>query len=261
LMKDGVAFLAGIDAGLAGIQAAVDVGAAWKRPISPPLLAGFEFRKENSFRVLDEAESKDFLKRVGVPIPSGKVVRNTEEAVAAAAELGYPVVVKALGVAHKTESGAVRLDLGNAEAVLNSVKDMLELSESFLVEKMIDGAVAELIIGVARDEQFGPYLLVGGGGIMVELMRDSASILLPTTAEYVSQALGHLKCAPLFNCFRGCQPADLDAAVDIIMKVAGMVEKDPSSIIELDINPLMILPDGQGVVAADALISLNAKSA
>jgi acyl-CoA synthetase (NDP forming) len=71
--------------------------------------------------------------------------------------------------------------------------------------------------------------------------------------------LGHLKCAPLLNCFRGCQPADLNAAVDVILKVAGMVEKDPSSIIELDINPLMLLADGQGVVAADALISLNGK--
>jgi acyl-CoA synthetase (NDP forming) len=261
LMKDGVAFLAGIDAGLAGIQAAVDVGAAWKRPISPPLLAGLGFRKENSARVLDEAESKDFLNRVGVPIPSGQVVRNAEEAVAAADELGYPVVVKALGVAHKTEAGAVRLDLGSADAVSNTVKEMSELSRSFLVEKMIKGVVAELIVGVARDEQFGPYLLVGGGGIMVELMRDSTSILLPTTAEYVSQTLGNLKCAPLLNCFRGCQPADLNAAVDVILKVAALVEKDPASIIELDINPLMLLADGQGVVAADALIGLNAEFA
>jgi acyl-CoA synthetase (NDP forming) len=259
LMKDGVAFLAGIDTGLAGIQAAVDVGAAWKLPVGPPLLDTFEFRKENSARVLDEAESKDFLNRIGVPIPSGQVVRSAEEAVAAADELSYPVVVKALGVAHKTESGAVRLNLGSASAVYSSVKDMLALSESFLVEKMIDDVVAELIVGVARDEQFGPYLLVGGGGIMVELMRDSASILLPTTAEYVSQALGRLKCAPLLNCFRGCQPADVNAAVDAIMKVAGLVEKDPSSIIELDINPMMILADGQGVVAADALISLNGR--
>ena len=259
LMKEGVAFLAGIDSGVAGIQAAVDIGAAWKMPASEPLLNNFDFRKENSARVLDEAESKDFLDRIGVPIPSGQVVRSPEEAVAAADELGYPVVVKALGVSHKTESGAVRLDLGSATAVLNSVTDMLELSESFLVEKMIDGVVAELIVGVARDKQFGPYLVVGGGGIMVELMRDSASILLPTTAEYVSQALGGLKCAPLLNCFRGCEPADLNATVDAILKVAGLVEKNPSTIIELDINPLIILADGQGVVAADALISLSGK--
>ncbi|MFC1880156.1 acetate--CoA ligase family protein [Thermodesulfobacteriota bacterium] len=261
LMKDGVAFLAGIDSGLAGIQAAVDVGAAWKRPVSSPMLAAPGIQTEESTRLLNEAESKAFLARSGVPVPSGKVVCSSEEAAAAANELGYPVAVKALGLAHKTEAGGIRLNLNSADEVSGAVKAMSGLSASYLIEKMIEGVVAELIVGVARDEQFGPYLLVGGGGIMVELMRDSASILLPTTAEYVSQALGHLKCAPLLNCFRGCQPADLNAAVDVILKFAGMVEKDPLSIIELDINPLMLLADGQGVVAADALISLNAKSA
>ena len=260
LMKDGVAFLAGIDAGLAGIQASVDVGAAWKRPVSPPLLATSGIQTEESARLLNEAESKAFLARSGVPIPSGQVVCSPDEAAAAADELGYPVAVKALGVAHKTEAGGIRLNLNSADEVSGAVKAMSGLSASYLIEKMIEGVVAELIVGVARDEQFGPYLLVGGGGIMVELMRDSASILLPTTAEYVSQALGHLKCAPLLNCFRGCQPADLNAAVDVILKVAGMVEKDPLSIIELDINPLMLLAEGQGVVAADALVSLNAKN-
>jgi len=112
---------------------------------------------------------------------------------------------------------------------------------------------------VARDEQFGPYLLVGGGGILVELMKDSASLLLPTTRERVLHALGQLKCAPLFGGFRGAPPADLNAAADVILAVAGMVEDDPLSIIELDINPLMLLAEGQGVVAADALISLNAE--
>jgi acyl-CoA synthetase (NDP forming) len=257
LMKDGVAFLAGIDAGLAGIQAAVDVGAAWRRSPSLPLLKNTGQQPDGPITVLDEAESKDLLARWGVPVPSGRIVTSAEEAAAAAEELGYPVVVKALDVAHKTEAGGVRLNLNSAGEVSAAVTEMSGLSASYLIEKMIEGVVAELIVGVARDEQFGPYLLVGGGGIMVELMRDSASILLPTTAEHVSQALGHLKCAPLLNCFRGCQPADLNAAADVILAVAGMVENDPSSIIELDINPLMLLAEGQGVVAADALISLN----
>jgi acyl-CoA synthetase (NDP forming) len=125
---------------------------------------------------------------------------------------------------------------------------------------MVDGVVAELIVGVARDEHFGPHLLVGGGGILVEMMKDSASLLLPTTRERVSHSLSQLKCAPLLNGFRGAPAADLNAAADVILAVAGMLEKDPSSIIELDINPLMLLADGQGVVAADALIRLNSKS-
>ena len=254
LMKNGVAMLAGIDAGIAGIQAAVDVGAAWSRPPSPPLLTGFGQRQDGPGKVLDEAESKSLLARWGVPVPAARVVRSAGEAAAAAEALGYPVVVKALGVVHKTEVGGVRLDLGSADEASAAVMEMSGLSESYLIEKMVDGVVAELIVGVARDEQFGPYLLVGGGGIMVELMKDSASLLLPTTRERVLQALGQLKCAPLFSGFRGAPPADLNAAADVILAVAGMVENDPSSIIELDINPLMLLAEGQGVVAADALI-------
>ena len=261
LMKDGVAMLAGIDAGIAGIQAAVNVGTAWSRPLSPPLLKSSGQQQDDPVKVLDEAESKGLLARCGVPVPSARVVRNNAgEAAAAAGELGYPVVVKALGVAHKTEVGGVRLDLGSADEVSAAVMAMSGLCEAFLIEKMVDGAVAELIVGVARDEQFGPYLLVGGGGILVEMMKDSASLLMPTTREQVLHALGQLKCAPLLNGFRGAPPADLNAAADVILAVAGMVENDPSSIIELDINPLMLLAEGQGAVAADALISLNAKS-
>lgn len=259
LMKEGVATLAGIDAGLAGIQAAVDVGAVWSRPPSPPLLTSFGQRQDGPVKVLDEAESKHLLARYGVPVPSARVVRSAGEAAAAAEALGYPVVVKTLGVAHKTEVGGVKLDLGSADEVSAAVMEMSGLSESYLIEKMIEGVVAELIVGVARDEHFGPYLLVGGGGIMVELMKDSASLLMPTTKERVLHALGQLKCAPLFSGFRGAPPADLNAVADVVLAVAGMVEDDPSSIIELDINPLMLLAEGQGVVAADALISLNAK--
>jgi acyl-CoA synthetase (NDP forming) len=259
LMQQDVALLAGIDAGIAGIQAAVDVGAAWSQPPEPPLLTSFRQGQKGAANVLDEADSKKFLARCGIPVPAARVVHSAPQAAAAASELGYPVVVKALGVAHKTEAGGVRLNLGSAEEVSAAVKQMSGLSESYLVEEMVDGVVAELIVGVARDEQFGPYLLVGGGGILVELMKDSKSLLLPTSRAQVLQALGQLKCAPLLNGFRGASPADLNAAVDVILAVAGMVEHDPASIIELDINPLMLLADGQGVVAADALISLNTK--
>jgi len=195
-----------------------------------------------------------------VPFPESRVVRDAAEAALAAAELGYPLVVKALGVAHKTEVGGVRLNLSSADEVSAAVTEMSDLSESYLIEKMVDGVVAELIVGVARDEDFGPYLLVGGGGTLVEIMKDTASLLLPVTRERVLDSLSQLKCAPLLNGFRGAPAADLNAAADVILAIAGVVEKDPSSIIELDINPLMVLAEGQGVVAADALISLNPKS-
>jgi acetyl-CoA synthetase len=261
LMKNGVAMLAGVDAGLAGIQAAVDVGAAWKRPPGPALLTCPGQLQKGPAHVMDEAESKAFLARNGVPVPAARIVRSAEEAVAAAAAIGYPVVVKALGIEHKTEAGGVRLNLGDAGEVSAAVQEMSGLSGSFLIEQMVVGVVAELLVGVARDEQFGPYLLVGGGGVLVEMMKDSVAILMPATREMVLHALGRLKCSPLFNGFRGAPRADLDAAADIVLAVAGIVQDAPSSVVELDINPLLVLAEGRGVVAADALVCLNANPA
>jgi acyl-CoA synthetase (NDP forming) len=257
LIGQGIAPLAGIESGLAGIRAAVDVGAGWRRAASPALLECEDHEFEAETRVLNEAESKALLSRYGVPVPPGRVVGSAEEAAAAAEDLGFPVVLKALGIAHKTEAGGVRLDLGSPQDVAAAVTEISHLSESFLVEKMIDGVVAELIVGVAHDEQFGPYLLLGGGGVLAELMKDSVSLLLPVDRERVMRALSLLRCAPLFDGFRGRPRADLSAAAGTILAVAKWVEENPSAVVELDINPLMLRAEGHGVVAADALISMR----
>ncbi len=259
LMKDGVVMLAGIDDGVAGIRAAVDIGEAWSRPVPAPLFPRIDLNQEDSISVLNEADSKQFLKSFGVPVPESRVIRDSDEVLAAARELGYPVVIKALGIPHKTDLGGVMLNLCNPDEVTEAFGKMSDLSESFLIEKMVEDIVGELIIGVGQDEQFGPYILVGGGGILVEMMNDSVSLLLPTTDEIVTRAMDKLMCAPLFSGYRGAPPADLDATIDVVMALAGMVEKSPSAIIELDINPLMVLAEGQGVVAADALIKLIQK--
>ena len=143
-----------------------------------------------------------------------------------------------------------------AFAVSKAADRLLQQSQHLLVEKMIDGVLAELIVGVARDEQFGPYMVVGSGGIFVELMKDSRSLLLPVTREQVLDALESLKFAPLFHGFRGKPPCDLEAAADVVLAIATLVEEQPALIAELDINPLMLLAQGHGAVAGDALISM-----
>lgn len=257
LMKDGVVLLAGIDTGLIAIKAAVDIGAAWKQTAQAPLFENFHLPTDSTMRILDESESKKILSQWDITIPAAQKAEGVEQAVMASEALGYPVVVKALGVAHKTDVGGVKLNLRNAEEVSAAVNEMSKLSKTFLIEKMIQGTVTELIVGVARDEQFGPYLVVGGGGILVEMLKDSASLLLPTTREDVLRALHGLKCAPLLNGFRGKPHADVNAAVDVILKIVNAVEKNPTAIVELDINPLMLLPEGQGAIAADALLKMN----
>jgi acetate---CoA ligase (ADP-forming) len=256
LAKDGVVMLAGVDAGVAGVQAAVDVGTTWKQPVALPLLDKVE-SQEGDVKVLDEVKSKEILAKNGVAVPAARVVNSDDEAAKAANELGYPVVVKALGVAHKTDVGGVKVNLNSADEVAAAVNAMSEISKSYLIEKMVEGVIAELIVGVARDVQFGPYIVVGGGGILVEMMKDSQLLLLPTTRERILETLGQLKCAPLLNGFRGAPTADVNAAADVILAIAKLVEADPASIIELDINPLMVLADGKGAIAADVLIRLN----
>jgi len=257
LMAEGIVPLAGIDAGIAAVQAAVDVGDAWKTPVASPLLRVPSENQHDEVGVLDEAESKEILANCGVPTPDSRTVGSADEAVAAAHEMGYPVVVKALGVAHKTDVGGVKLGLTTPGEVAAAVAEMSGLADDFLIEAMVDGVVAELIVGVARDAQFGPYLLIGGGGILVELLKDSASLLLPVDRNGVMRALERLKSAPLFHGFRGSASADLSAAADAVMAIAALVERDPDLIVELDINPLMVRAEGRGVVAADALISVK----
>jgi len=257
LVADGIVPLAGVTAGLAGIQAAVDAGVALRKPVNAPLLRQAELEDDRPAVVLDEAESKRLLASYGLPVPAYKVVDSVEEAVLAAEQMGFPVVVKTLGVAHKTDVGGVVLNLDSAEAVSEAVMKVLPLADQLMVEKMVDGAITELIVGVVRDEQFGPHLVVGGGGIFVELKKDSKSLLLPVRRGQVLEALEGLNCAPLFHGYRGNPPVDLAAAADAVLAIAAFTQDHISTIAELDVNPLMLLPEGQGVMAADALISMH----
>lgn len=256
LIGEGIVPLAGINTGLAGIQAAVDVGAFAQQPACRPLLKNILPDKGFTRQVHDEAESKRMLARFGVPVPESRIVGSVEEAIAAAQQIGFPVVLKALGVAHKTEVGGVVLNLASPEAVETAVTRLLSLSSRLLVEKMFDGVIAELIVGVARDEQFGPHLVVGGGGVFVEIVKDSRSLLLPVTRGQVIEALEGLRCAPLFHGYRGKPRGDLAAAADAVLAIAAFTESNLSTIAELDVNPLMLLAEGRGVVAADALVSM-----
>ena len=124
--------------------------------------------------------------------------------------------------------GGVRLDLRSAEDVSDGHGHDGRASPTPTSSSgWSRSVVAEIIVGVARDPQFGPYLVVGGGGILVELMKDSASLLLPVTREHVLEALDGLQCAPLLNCFRGCPQADLNAAADVVLAVAGHGREGP----------------------------------
>ena len=202
---------------------------------------------------MDEWQSKQALRKYGLSVPEGRLV-SAEEAAAAAVELGFPVVVKAVSsdLTHKTDVGGVALHLHDGAAVAEAVADMTHLSSQFLVERMMSGAIAELIIGVDRDPQFGPVLVVGAGGVFVELLRDSKTLLLPVSRDQAADAIGSLRVASLLRGYRGGPSGDFDAAVDAIMAVAGYADANRDGLRELDVNPLLVFE--KGAVAVDALI-------
>lgn len=212
-------------------------------------------------RTLDEAMSKAALAAFGLPVPGGQVVAPADAA-AMANSLGYPVALKAVvdGLAHKTEVGGVVLGLADETAVAAAAASLTERLpdiQRVLVEPMVTDAVAELIVGVLRDPQFGLALVVGAGGVLVELIEDSRTLLLPTDRESIAAALSELRVWRLLEGHRQRPAGDRDAAIDAVLAVARFAEAERARLLELDVNPLLVRPEGKGAVAVDAVVRLT----
>jgi len=209
---------------------------------------------------LPEFDGKHRLAECCVTVPDGRLAVSADAATAAADAVGYPVAVKAAGdIAHKTELGAVRLNLRSEAAVRSAAADLLPLTGSVLVERMVSGCIAELIVGVARDAVLGPYLVIGSGGILAELVGDTATLLLPATRAEITAALDSLRVAKLLRGFRNTPPGDTEAALDAIEGIQQFAIRNLATLHELDINPLMVCAAGQGAVAADVLMRLSSE--
>jgi acyl-CoA synthetase (NDP forming) len=255
LVANGITPFMGIDEALVAAETAHAIHQAWSAPAPAPLLKAAASEGEDA--TLSEHESKQVLKPFGLPVPKGKLAATPEEAAKAAAEIGFPVALKGSGVAHKTEAGAVKLNLKSEAEVIEAANAMAGVARGFLVEQMATRPVAELIIGALRDPVTGPVLTIGAGGILVELMDDSAIITLPTTKTDIEKAISGLKITKLLTGYRGQAKGDMAALVDAVSAAADFVIAHASDIEELDINPLMVLPEGQGVIAADALVRMR----
>ncbi len=205
--------------------------------------------------VMTEYEGKQLLKTFGLTIPSGQICLPAD-AVKTANQLGYPVAVKisSTTILHKTEMGGVALNLKTATEVEAATTRMAKLGNELLIEKMVRGAIAELIIGITRDPQFGLALVIGAGGIFTELLKDSITLLLPTTQDEIIRGLKSLKVWKLIDGFRG-KSGDQQATIAAIESVCAFAAAYKDHIEELDINPLFVLP--QGAIAADALIKMR----
>ncbi len=246
LLALGLAPMTGIDDTLAAIGAAAEIGAASPAPFQAP-------NPPARPRLLDEAEAKTALAAHGLTIPQGRRAATPEAAAKAAGTLGFPVALKTLGLAHKTEAGAVRLNLASAAEVRDAAASMPP-GDGFLVERMA-GKGVELLIGVVHDPQYGLMMTVAAGGVMTELLADSASFLLPAPEAEIRAAIESLKVAKLLAGWRGAPPADLDAAVAAAEAIASFALANAPRLAELDVNPLIV--QARGAVAVDALIRME----
>jgi succinyl-CoA synthetase beta subunit len=201
---------------------------------------------------LGEHASKQILEAYGLTATREVQVDTLDDALSAAREIGYPIALKTCADLHKTERGGVELGLANEETLSATYRDFeARLGPQVLVQQMVPSGT-ELILGIVNDPQFGPMLTLGTGGIFVEVLKDVSMLTLPTRPEVVRATLMRLRGAALLKGARGRPPADVDAVVSAAMGLAALAGDLGEWIAEIDVNPLIALPDRAVVV--DALI-------
>ncbi|MEO9779266.1 MAG: acetate--CoA ligase family protein [Sedimentitalea sp.] len=217
-----------------------------------------------SARSLSEDAAKAALDAYGLPVVSEMLVHSEDEALRAADEIGFPVVMKGLaeGMEHKSEAGLVKLSLSDEAAVRTAFHDLRSkldgqtlngASAPCLVQKMVKGGV-EVILGMQNDPDFGPMILLGVGGVMTELLNDVALRRAPLDRIDIAEMIDETRLCQLLDGFRGDPCADRNALEKAVMKFSDFAVAHQDQIESVDINPLLVLPDGEGCVAVDALI-------
>jgi acetyltransferase len=228
--------------------------------IAPQVTQSWRHRLSINKGRVSEKEAKDLLEDYGIRVPRRSVVSNLQEAKEAAVKIGYPVVLKiqSCKIMHKTEAGGVKLNLSNEKMVSRAFSDLENLarrigsSEGFLLEEMVHPGI-EMILGMKRDDLFGPVIMFGLGGIFTEVFKDVTLRLPPINPREAMGMIQEIRGAKLLNGFRGNPKGDVDALIDAISRMSRLAQDLSEVISQIDINPLVVLEEGSGVVALDAL--------
>jgi len=246
----GMPFLFSIPTMVRSLQALVKYAAAQRRGLALPPAP-----TSNLSNLTDDALAEQLGGR-GVTMPAQSFAADPQSAAAAAEKIGFPVALKIISddISHKTEAGGVRLGLADGAAVLREAEDLQRsLAGSrlsgFLVQEMVDGL--EMLVGVREDTDFGPLVVVGLGGVFVELFRDVSLRLAPVDENEVRAMLSELRGAKALDGFRGQAPRDVDALVKAIIGVCNFFLENRSWLAEIEVNPLIVLAEGEGVRAVD----------
>ena len=232
--------------------------------------------RTSAARVFEAARSKnrhllgleafDILKAYGIPVVKTAFAKTAEEAISAAEEIGYPLVMKVVSphISHKSDIGGIRLSLQNAAEVKAAYQDMMENISKKMPDASLEGVQLqpmlsggrEVIIGMVRDPTFGPMLMFGLGGVYVEILKDVRFAIAPVNDNEAREMITGIKTYPLLAGIRGTKPSDIDALVDVILAVSRFVCHFPE-IEEFEINPLMVFEKEKGVLAVDMRLVLK----
>ena len=274
LVQAGVPVIEHIPSGLWAISSLADwVKRSGEKMEYPEIKRGHEYKKSidllnkhitiNS-KAITEWRSKELLELYGIPTTREGLAKNEEDALHIADKLGYPVALKIMSpqLLHKSDLGGVILNIKSREELKKAYQKIIKNIESTSPEAFIEGVLVqemlgkglEVIIGVKNDPIFGPAVVFGLGGVFVEVLQDAATRVAPLRKEDAVSMINEIKGRALLKGYRGMPPADVDALVDILMKVSRLAVELEGTIEEIDINPLILFEKGKGAVAADALI-------
>jgi acetyl-CoA synthetase (ADP-forming) len=213
-----------------------------------------------------EPESKEIVGSYGMPVTKFKVAKSVDEAVKYAGEIGYPVVMKIVSpdILHKSDVGAVKVNLKNADEVRLAFDEIAKNVKKFKSDAKVVGYLIEqlapqgneVIVGMAKDPQFGPALMFGLGGIFVEVLKDVSFRIAPLTEYDAREMIQEIKGYPVLTGIRGQKPADINSLVDIILKVSKLVTEH-TEIEQLDLNPIFVYQQGAKIVDARIILSTN----
>ena len=254
LIAAGIAPLQGIEEALVAAEAAAFAGRGLARPTPPPVVLAGE--AGDQALVLTEAEAKVALEAYGLQTPRRAIAESAAAVDRAAAGLRYPLALKGIGIAHKSDVGAVALALRAGDELAQAAARMADVTERFLVEEMVEGGVLELILGIVADPPYGFVLTIGVGGLLTELWQDSVTLLLPASDLEIERALKNLRLYAVLQGYRGRPGGDIRAVVQAVQAIAAYASDHRERLLELDINPLIVRREG--AFAADALIRLAA---
>jgi acyl-CoA synthetase (NDP forming) len=223
---------------------------------------------QRSSGTLSEYETKQILRRYGIPCTVEEMTHSIEEAMRAAQRIGYPIVMKAQSthIQHKTEAGVIRLNIKSNAELLTAYNEIIANAKRYDPQAAIDGILVqemlpreeglEVIVGIWQDKEFGPVIMFGLGGVFVEVLKDISLRVLPITRQDAFEMINEIRGYRLLEEFRGRPRLDQEAIVDVLLRVSCIAMDLKNEVLSIDINPLLVFPEGQGVKGVDALMQL-----